>query len=54
MQTSDPDSVTESGVPAAKADGVWFIKAEDGAAVYRLGAGQYKFAAKRATQPARP
>jgi len=54
VPTSDPDSVTEGGIPAAKADGVRFIKVEDGAAVYQLGAGQYKFVAKRATQPARP
>ena len=54
VPTSDSDGVTEGGMPAAKADGVRFIKAEDGAAVYNLGAGQYKFVAKRAPQPARP
>jgi len=37
------EAVTERGKPAAQADGVKFIKMEDGAAVYEIGSGNYKF-----------
>ncbi len=35
--------VTESAKPAAKADGVRFLRMENGAAVYEVGSGQYSF-----------
>jgi hypothetical protein len=45
VPTTDPTSVTESGQPAHRADGVELLRTVDGAAVYRVGAGQYRFAA---------
>ncbi len=45
LPTSDPDSVAESSKPAAEADGVRLVESEDGAAVYHVGAGRYKFTA---------
>jgi len=38
-----PEEVTESGKPAIKANGVSFIKAEDGNAIYKITSGRYKF-----------
>jgi alpha-L-rhamnosidase len=35
--------VTESGKPAAKADGVKFLRMENNAAVYEVGSGAYRF-----------
>ena len=40
---SDPRSVTESGVPAAHAPGVTFLRSEGGACLYRVGSGHYTF-----------
>jgi len=40
---ADPKTVTESGQPAAQTLGVLGAKAEDGAAVFRVGAGRYAF-----------
>jgi alpha-L-rhamnosidase len=37
------DSVTESGRLAAKSDGVKFLRAESGAAVYEVSSGRYQF-----------
>jgi alpha-L-rhamnosidase len=37
------DGVTESGKPAAKAAGVKFLRMENGAAVYEVGSGSYRF-----------
>lgn len=45
VPTSDPGKVTESGKPAASAQGVRHLKNEDGRAVYEVGSGQYRFAA---------
>jgi len=39
----DATAVIESGKPAAKADGVKFMRMENGAAVYELGGGSYQF-----------
>jgi alpha-L-rhamnosidase len=50
VPTADPDSVTESGRPAGQAEGVEFLRAEEGAAVYRVGSGRYSFGA-RWTEP---
>jgi alpha-L-rhamnosidase len=38
-----PTAVTESGTPVASAPGVEFVKMEDGAAVFKVGAGSYAF-----------
>lgn len=38
--------VTEGGKPAAKAAGVKFLRMENGAAVYAVGSGSYRFAGK--------
>ena len=38
-----PDAVTESGKPAAKAVGVKLLCMENGAAVYEVGSGCYRF-----------
>ncbi|MCX6873247.1 MAG: alpha-L-rhamnosidase N-terminal domain-containing protein [Verrucomicrobia bacterium] len=43
----DADSVTESGLPTAKADGVKFLRMESGAAVYEVGSGSYRFGSRR-------
>lgn len=43
VPASDPVAVTESGGPAAKAAGVKFLRAENGAAVFEVGSGSYRF-----------
>jgi alpha-L-rhamnosidase len=44
--------VTESGRPADKAEGVRFLKKENGCAVFELGSGVYRFGAMSDFQPA--
>jgi hypothetical protein len=39
----NPQAVTENGVDAGQADGVRFLRMEDGAAVYKVGSGSYTF-----------
>ena len=39
----DAAGVTESNKPAAQADGVKFLKMENGAAIYAVGSGNYCF-----------
>jgi alpha-L-rhamnosidase len=39
-------AVTESGKPAAQAEGVTFLRMEKGAAVYEVGSGMYRFSSK--------
>lgn len=46
IPASDPDSVTEGGMPAHEALGVEFLKMENGAAVYRVGSGRYRFVSR--------
>ncbi len=46
VPTSYYGSVTESGRPAAEADGVKFVRTEYGSAVYEIGSGRYSFAGK--------
>jgi alpha-L-rhamnosidase len=41
------DAVTESGKPLGEADGVKFLRMEEGAAVLRVGSGEYEFVSKR-------
>jgi len=43
VPASSADSVTESGRPADQAEGVEFIRAEDGLAVFRIASGKYHF-----------
>lgn len=46
VPAKDEAGVTESGKPASKSDGVKFMRMEDGAAVYQVGAGCYTFEAR--------
>ena len=46
VPTTAPASVTEAGHPAAKVKGVKFLRKENGAAVYEVGPGSYRFTAK--------
>ena len=39
----NPKSVMESGVPASRAEGVKFLRADTAAAVYQVGSGTYRF-----------
>ena len=43
VPAKDAAGVTESGKPAAKAEGVKFLRMENGAAVYGIGSGTYRF-----------
>jgi alpha-L-rhamnosidase len=47
VPAKDAATVTESGKPAAKAAGVKFVRAEDGAAVFEVESGSYAFRAAR-------
>ncbi len=46
IPTKDAASVTESGKPAAQAEGVSFLRMENNAAVYAVGSGTYQFQSK--------
>ena len=43
VPAKDAESVTEGGVPAAKAEGVQFIRMDNGKAVFAVGSGSYRF-----------
>jgi alpha-L-rhamnosidase len=43
VPAKDAAGVTESGKPAAEAEGVKFLRTENGAAVYAVGSGTYQF-----------
>ena len=43
IPTSEPKTVTEGGVAISKAQGVKFLRSEDGRVVFEIGSGQYKF-----------
>jgi alpha-L-rhamnosidase len=45
VPTSDTAAVQESGKPVGQAEGVSFLREEDGNAVYSVGSGTYEFAA---------
>ncbi|MEI8233346.1 MAG: family 78 glycoside hydrolase catalytic domain [Verrucomicrobiota bacterium] len=45
VPTADASTVTESGKPTEKADGVKFLDMENGRAVYAVGSGNYRFKA---------
>jgi hypothetical protein len=40
------DRVTEGRLPAAKAEGVKFLRCESGVAVYEIGSGRYEFSSR--------
>ena len=44
VPAADAAGVTEGGRPAAQAEGVQFLRMENGVAVYAVGAGRYRFA----------
>jgi alpha-L-rhamnosidase len=46
LPTKDAEGVTESGQPAAKAEGVTFLRTENNAAVFAVGSGTYRFQSK--------
>jgi alpha-L-rhamnosidase len=43
VPAKDPDHVSESGRPASQADGVKFLRMENGRAVFDVGSGSYHF-----------
>jgi alpha-L-rhamnosidase len=43
IPATDPGSVTESGHPAAQAEGVTLLRTEPGAVLFNVGSGTYKF-----------
>lgn len=43
VPAKDADSVAESGRPAGKADNVRLLRTEDGAVVFEVGSGRYRF-----------
>ena len=47
LPTTDAQSITESGKPAANAEGVKFLRIEGENAVYEIGSGSYVFACKQ-------
>jgi len=47
VPTNDPANITESGKPAKKANGVQFLRMEDGNAVFAVESGQYQFVVSR-------
>lgn len=47
----DAKSVTESGQPAAQADGVTFLRMEDDSALYEVGSGFYQFGSTMKSKP---
>lgn len=47
MPVRDGGAVTESGKPAAEAEGVRFLRLESGAAIYEVSSGTYRFESSR-------
>ena len=47
VPAKDAAGVSEGGKPAAQADGVRFLRMEDGTAVYEVGAGRFLFTSNR-------
>jgi alpha-L-rhamnosidase len=46
VPTTTISSITESGRPVAQAEGVKFLRQEDGNAVFEVGSGKYTFASE--------
>jgi alpha-L-rhamnosidase len=51
VPTTDASTVMESGVPAATATGVTYLRTENGAAVYQVTSGRYQFSANSSVIP---
>ncbi|MES2920167.1 MAG: family 78 glycoside hydrolase catalytic domain [Verrucomicrobiota bacterium] len=51
VPAADAASVMESGSPASSANGVTFLRMEDGAAVFAVGSGRYRFTTGTAAEP---
>jgi alpha-L-rhamnosidase len=49
VPAKDAGTVTEGGQPVAQAQGVKFLREENGAAVYEIGSGTYEFASEMGT-----
>ena len=49
VPAKDPESVTESGKPAAGSEGVKYLRMEEDAAVYEVGSGNYVFVSENGT-----
>ncbi|MCX5638970.1 MAG: alpha-L-rhamnosidase, partial [Planctomycetota bacterium] len=49
VPAKNPEAVTESGRPAAQAEGVEFVRMEKDRAVYEVGSGNYSFVVKGVT-----
>ena len=49
LATANPDTVTESDRPAGEAEGVRFLREEEGCAVFAVGSGAYRF--RSVTEP---
>ena len=47
IPAAEASSITESGKPAATAEGVHFLRAEQGEALFEIGSGSYTFATPR-------
>ena len=43
VPASEPGAVTESDRPVSEAEGVQLVRAENGRAVFEVGAGRYRF-----------
>jgi len=50
VPADEQNAVTESGKPPEKAEGVEFLRKEDGAAVFRVKSGTYRFAARKSVE----
>lgn len=48
VPAGDPSSVTEGGLPVQNAEGVNFVRMDDGYAVFEVGSGKYRFVSGRA------
>ncbi len=51
VPAADPATITESGKPAAQAEGVKFLRMEKGAAAYAVGSGRYEFRVAKQDSP---
>ncbi len=50
VPAGDAAGITESGTEAARAEGVKFLRMEDGRAVFEVESGVYRFESRLATQ----
>jgi len=50
LRVAGAETVRESGIPVAKADGVKFLAERNGKAIFAVDWGRYRFTAKPATE----